>query len=175
MNRTIGMLLIGLFLGGGIGFVTAASQNVALEGHDHGNPAHHAGGSHDHAAMAAAAAGPVAHHNHDELLSLPAGPEAPTLAVKVVPDPVSGWNLHIITTRFRFAPEHAGKANAAHEGHAHVYLNGRKVARQYGPWMHIAELPAGDNEIAVTLNANDHRPLAIDGEPLRAVTTVSVE
>ncbi len=35
MNRAIAMLLIGLALGFGIGFVAAASNGVTLDGHDH--------------------------------------------------------------------------------------------------------------------------------------------
>ncbi|PWK56984.1 hypothetical protein C8D95_103220 [Silicimonas algicola] len=35
MNRAIAMLLIGLALGFGIGFVVAASNGVTLDGHDH--------------------------------------------------------------------------------------------------------------------------------------------
>ena len=59
--RQLALLLIGLFFGGGIGFLIAASQGITLDGHDHGNPAHHGGAEHaEHA--------PV---------DLPAGADAP--------------------------------------------------------------------------------------------------
>lgn len=171
MDRSIPLLLIGLFFGGGIGFVAAAGSGVTLDGHDHRS-------HHQHAAAIASSDG-SAHkgpggtaHKHGELLSVPEGVEAPTLAVDVVPDPVAGWNLHIRTTNFRFAPEHASREHRPGEGHAHVYVNGRKIARQYGAWMHIADLPRGISTVEVSLNSNDHRPLAVGSEPLAARVTV---
>lgn len=173
MDRSIPMLLLGLFFGTGIGFTVAATGNIAIDGHDHSNPAHHGGAPQEgaHAAM------PGGHgtHGHDQMLSLAAGPDAPDLDIAVTPDPATGWNLRIDTRNFRFAPEHASGAHVDGEGHAHVYVNGRKVARHYGEWFHIADLPNGDNTVEVTLNANDHRALAVDGKPLRAAVKISVD
>jgi hypothetical protein len=171
MDRSIPMLLIGLVFGGGIGFVVAAGQGFTLDGHDHGVAGQH---------MAHDSAGPDndsgshAQHGHGEPLSLAAGPDAPTLEIALMPDPDSGWNLHVMTTGFRFAPQNAGKPHVPGEGHAHVYVNGKKIARLYGPWMHIAALPGGAATLEVTLNANDHRPLAVEGEPLAARISVNV-
>ncbi|QIE55078.1 hypothetical protein G5B40_06180 [Pikeienuella piscinae] len=156
MDR-LALLVIGLVLGGGVGFVTAAGFGVTLDGHDHSAP----GG---HAAMAQMA------HEDDSALDISAGPSAPTVALELARDPVSGWNLHLVTGNFRFAPEKAGAAPVAGEGHAHLYVNGRKVSRLYGSWTHIAELPPRA-ELRVTLNANDHRPLAVAGAPVAAVAT----
>ena len=39
-----------------------------------------------------------------------------------------------------------------------------KIGRLYGAWMHIATLPKGEVTVKATLNANDHRPLSIDGQ-----------
>lgn len=166
MDRSLALLGIGLVFGGGIGFLVAAANGVTLDGHDHDmstNQTAHSG----HGDPATAAP-----HNHDDLLSLPTGDDAPTLKVAVVKDPVSGWNLQLMTSNFRFAPDHASQAHVAGEGHAHVYVNGDKLARLYSPWMHIASLPDGTAHIEVTLNANDHRALAIDGTPIRAMVMV---
>jgi hypothetical protein len=89
------------------------------------------------------------------------GPTAPTLDFVIVEDEVGGWNLQIQTTNFRFAPENVNGANRDGEGHAHIYVNGEKIARVYGPWFHIGSLPEERNEVAVTLNANDHSGLAV--------------
>lgn len=35
MDRSVAMFLVGLILGGGIGFVVAAANGVTLDGHDH--------------------------------------------------------------------------------------------------------------------------------------------
>lgn len=154
--QPLAVLALGLIYGGGIGFTLAAANNASFAGHDH-------------AAAAAHAAGAANAHDHDKVLDV-SGPEAPTLDVTLEPDPVSGFNLHLRTANFRFAPENAGKGNRPGEGHAHLYVNGEKIARLYGPWTHIAELPP-QARIAVTLNSNDHATLAIGNEPIRAELT----
>ena len=57
---------------------------------------------------------------------------------------------------------------------AHLYINGEKVARLYGPWYHIAYLEPGKNEILVTLNANNHGEYLHDGEVIADTVTVYV-
>lgn len=61
------------------------------------------------------------------------------------------------------------------EGHAHVYVNGAKIGRLYGPWLHLPNLPKGEVTVEVTLNANDHRPLAVNGAPITAREVLTVE
>jgi hypothetical protein len=111
-------------------------------------------------------------HQHAAAIEIPPGPAAPSVAVAVARDAVGGWNLRIETKNFRFAPEHASLPHIAGEGHAHLYVNGRKAARIYGPWHHIEALPAGQVEIAVSLTANDHRDFSVGGRTVRATTTV---
>lgn len=157
MTRSVALFLIGLFFGGGAGFLLAASYGITLDGHDHGDPAQHAGG--------------VEHHHADPLV-LPADAAAPTLAVELITDPTGGWNLHLRTTGFAFAPEHASGTHVPGEGHAHVYANGEKLGRIYGNWSHIGTLPKGPVEVTVTLNTNDHRPIMVGDRPLEASVTV---
>lgn len=172
MSRSLALFGIGLVFGGGIGFLVAAGNGVTLDGHDHSDPRAHGESAHDdmHDTMNANGA----HASHDAVISLPDAIDAPRLDVAITPDPVSGWNLHLMVLNFRFAPEHASRPHIPGEGHAHVYMNGTKIARLYGPWFHIANLPAGDNEVIVTLTANDHSQLAVGDKPLRQVVTVSV-
>lgn len=111
-------------------------------------------------------------HDHGKILSLPAGPTAPTLDFELLKDAVGGWNLHIKTTHFDFSPETVNAANEAGRGHAHIYVNGKKLARVYGSWFHIAKLPDGPYKLNVTLNANDHGTLAVAGKPLSVTKTI---
>jgi len=60
------------------------------------------------------------------------------------------------------------------EGHAHVYVDGEKVGRAYGEWFHLKGVAPGDREIRVTLQTNGHSEYAVDGQPVQAVTTLSV-
>lgn len=99
----------------------------------------------------------------------------PTVRLDVQPDSESGWNIHVRATGFQFAPQNAGKAAKAGEGHAHLYVDGDKVARVYGPWYHLDadEVPKGEHTLSVELNGNDHSPVEADGEPVSDETTIT--
>ena len=99
----------------------------------------------------------------------------PTLDTAIHADPVSGWNLNVKTSNFTFDAAAAGRGNVEGHGHAHVYVNGMKLGRIYGDWYHIASLPKGRHEISVSLYANDHSGLALDGAKITSTTTVIVE
>ena len=101
-----------------------------------------------------------------------AGDPPPSLSLAVQPDPHAGWNLRLRTENFRFVPAHADQPVRPGEGHAHLMIDGRKVARLYAPWHHIAPLPAGPHRIEVTLHATDHALLLTNGAPVRAETEV---
>ncbi|MXY33296.1 MAG: hypothetical protein F4186_13335 [Boseongicola sp. SB0676_bin_33] len=159
MNRSFALFVIGLAFGGGIGFVLAAANGVTLDGHVHADDRllDQDGVSEESRAG----------HDHHKMLDL-AQSNAPTVDILVQKDPDEGWNLHVMTTGFTFSPANAGRSHVPGEGHAHVHVDGRKIARLYGPWMHIGTLPEGEVEIQVTLNANDHRLLSVDGVPVEA-------
>lgn len=159
MNTALPLLVIGLLFGGGVGFTIAAANGITLDGHDHA----------DHGAMTEMDHGSS---GHGEVLSLEANATSPTLAILVHEDPMSGWNLQIMTENFTFSPENASLAHIDGEGHAHVYVNGVKLGRLYGPWVHLDGLPEGEVTIEVTLNANDHRALAVDNVALSQMLTI---
>lgn len=160
MDRTIAMLVIGLIFGGGIGFVAAAGYGVTLEGHDHDDPAHHAAGT---------------GHDHATPIEIAEGPQAPALTVALTRDPMSGWNLRMSPRNFRFAPENASTGHVPGEGHAHVYVNGKKVMRAYGDWVHLGVLPTGDVTVTAALYGNDHRPLVVAGTPVADSVALTVD
>lgn len=110
-------------------------------------------GSEDPTLAAPAAASPTATTS-----ASPSAQVEAALSVTATPDPMAGANLHVVATGFRWAPEHASGPAVAGEGHAHVYVDGTKVGRLYGEWMHL-DLEAGRHEIRVSLNGNDHKDL----------------
>jgi hypothetical protein len=119
------------------------------------------------------------HHNHGEhgdhqTVSVLNDGSAPSLSVILHPDAVAGWNLELQTKNFSFSPETVNQANVPNSGHAHVYVDGIKLARVYGPWFHIPAQPTGLHTIAVELNANDHSPFAVAGNPVRVELKVTV-
>ena len=93
-------------------------------------------------------------------------------AFKLVKDPMSGWNVYLEVDHFTFTPENASQAHRQGEGHAHLYLNGSKIARLYGQWFHIPELIKATNELKVTLNSNDHQTLAVGEEVIEEIIYV---
>jgi hypothetical protein len=171
MPRTFIFLLIGLFFGAGFGFLIAAGSGAQLEGHAHGETeigdAAHDHTAHDHGQ------GDMSGHDHSQLIE--AATPAPTLALSIHPDGDQSRNLHIETTNFTFDPKAVNGPHVPGHGHAHVYINGVKQPRAYCPWVQLNALPVGTHEIRVTLTANDHSPLAVDGDPVEATTTVVIE
>lgn len=163
--KKLALFAIGLVFGGGIGFLVAASQGVTLDGHDHGDNAQH-GQTAEHAAMG--------HSSHDETVEFESHDQL-ELSMDVTPDSMSGYNLHFKSGGFDFAPENAGMDHVAGQGHAHLYVNGVKIARLYGQWVHIASLPKGNAEVVLTLTTNDHRTLTADGEPISLTAIVPVK
>lgn len=115
------------------------------------------------------------HENMAEKVRTEAGVEildaskAPKIQLELVVDESSGYALHIKTTRFRFAPENTGKTHVPGEGHAHIFIDNKKVGRAYGPWFYIGPQNKGEHEIKVTLNTNDHRYFLLEGKPIEAV------
>ncbi|MFC4216363.1 hypothetical protein ACFP4H_10335 [Pseudophaeobacter arcticus] len=157
MSRSLALFAIGLTFGCGIGFVVAAGNGITFTGHDHGDPAQHGGAEHQ---MESAG------HAHSQPLMITPGSTAPKIAIDVHKDPMSGWNLQVTTENFIFSPEHVSTADRPGEGHAHVYINGSKLTRLYGNWLHLGDLPKGSVEITVGLNANSHSPLMIGTDPI---------
>lgn len=144
--RALILFVIGLTLGTGIGFMLG----MPASDHDH---ASHSDMGHDHSALTAWT-----------------GP-APDIALQLTPDMGDAQNLLIDITGFTFTPETVNTAPVQGTGHAHVYIDGEKVGRAYGPWMLLAHAPSG-SVVRVTLNANDHTAWGIDGDPIVAEITV---
>ncbi len=98
---------------------------------------------------------------------------APQVAIMVEEDPMNGWNVTLSTDNFTFTPEMVNSENVDNTGHAHLYVDGVKIARLYGPHHHIPFLPVGDHEISVNLSSNDHSYYVIDGNRITARTIVT--
>lgn len=96
-------------------------------------------------------------------LEVPAGTAAPEVMLHAAKDTHGGWNLHLMTRNFVFTPEEAGAEDVMGQGHAHLYVNGKKVARVYGNWFHL-NLAQGVNKVKVSLNTNQHKDYAVNGK-----------
>ena len=115
----------------------------------------------------------VASMDHEHAMyEMPPGIAAPTLQLEVEPDSKEGWNLHLVTTNFHFAPAKAGGANEPGHGHAHLHVDGRKAARVYSEWYYLPPMGPGQHEIRVSLNTNDHSMYTAAGKMIEAAATV---
>lgn len=161
MNRGLALFAIGIIFGGGLGFTLAAGNGVTFDGHDHADVAQHGG----------MVGGGMSHDMPVEV----EGDDIPDVQISLIKDPMAGYNLHVRVENFKFAPQQASLAHAEGQGHAHVFVNGVKQGRLYGPWVHLPSLPKGEVTVQVMLNANNHQPLAVNGQPIMASTTLTVE
>lgn len=99
----------------------------------------------------------------------------PSVSLEAISDSKDGYNLHITTTNYTFTPEKVGESPTQNEGHAHLYVNGVKIARLYGPWFNISNsvLKDGENTVEVTLNANDHSEWMQNGTHISDIITIT--
>jgi hypothetical protein len=99
-----------------------------------------------------------------QLYEVPAGEVAPAIGLSVQPDMGGGYLVRLDTGDLVLAPGGA---------HAHLYVDGRQVARLYAPVHHV-ELEPGTRTLTAVLATGDHRLYASGGEAIRAETTVDV-
>jgi hypothetical protein len=103
---------------------------------------------------------------------------APTVNLEVQKDPTGGFNVRVLTSNFVWRPEMASKQHVVGEGHAHVYLDGRKIMRIYNEWFHLNTYQfatkAGEQLLSIEFVGNDHAPYTIQGTPLGAEQVINV-
>ncbi|MCM9078677.1 hypothetical protein [Streptomyces spororaveus] len=100
---------------------------------------------------------------------------APEVRLTVRPDSEDGWNLQLAVTNYRFTPDSTGGAALPGAGHAHLELDGSKLARLYGPWFHLpaAQVPEGAHTLTVRLYADDHTAWAVSGKPVEGTAQLT--
>jgi len=95
---------------------------------------------------------------------------APTASLELKKDPTGGFNVHVVTTNFTWRPEMASMKYVPGEGHAHVFLDGRKIMRIYNEWFHLNTYQfatkAGEQLLSIEFVGNDHAPYTIQGSPI---------
>lgn len=150
-------VITGLCLGVGI---TQTMANRGQHGHQTGNQHAHHGGSD--------------YGNNHKQLEIPVGQPIPEVDLIVTKDSMKGWNLEIKTSNFKLAPENVNQGPSFSEGHAHLFINGKKVTRLYSNWYYLDNLEPGTNEITVTLNANNHDDLVHNGKMISDIEIIEI-
>lgn len=149
-----------LLLGFGAGFALNSQSD-----HDHSH--------HDDEKMSESHSHSDGEMSHDHGMFMVDAANAPTVDFTVEEDAKSGWNVTLTTTNFAFAPQSVNGENVAGEGHAHLYVDGKKVARLYGSSYHYDGSFDGTKTFKVTLNANDHSEYAVGDEVIAAEKQVT--
>lgn len=158
MQKITLFVLAGLLMGFGVGFSVSDILNKENEhNHDHSSKVNH-----DQMR---------AKHSHSSYEVK--GELVPSIDMSVTEDSKSGWNIVLNTSNFKFTPENVGKENVEGEGHAHLYVDGEKVARLYGNFYHYDGKFEGTKKFKVTLNSNDHSEYSKDGKIIEAIVDVT--
>ena len=103
---------------------------------------------------------------------------APKATLDIQKDPTGGFNVQVVTSNFVWRPEMASMQHVSGEGHAHVYLDGRKIMRIYNEWFHLNtyqfSTKPGEQLLSIEFVGNDHAPYTIQGLPVGAEQVVDV-
>jgi len=103
---------------------------------------------------------------------------APKICLEIKKDPTGGFNVQVKTTNFLWRPELASMQHVSGEGHAHVYLDGRKIMRIYNEWFHLNTYQfstrSGEQLLSIEFVGNDHAPYTIQGLPVGVEQIVDV-
>jgi hypothetical protein len=101
-------------------------------------------------------------------------PKKTRVRVVVKTDAMKGYNLYVTTNGFTWAPNHVNQKHKRGEGHAHLYVDGEKLTRLYGPAFYLGELSPGTHAVRVTLNGNDHGDYKRGSEVVESEVEVNV-
>ncbi len=115
-------------------------------------------------------------HGHGSMSQDAIESEVPVgVEISAAAEPGGGVNVFIATENWRWAPEEVNKDHSPGAGHAHVYVDGVKVNRVYGPAYHLTGLSPGTHEVRVTLTTNSHDEMLVNGELVEDTVMVTVE
>lgn len=113
---------------------------------------------------------PAVDHSQHPLIEVDEAEPTPSMRIHMDADSMDGFNIFLETQNFRFTPQSVDTLPISNEGHAHLYVNGEKLARMYSPWHHLSGklLRDGINRLEVEFSTNDHSVWAVAGVPIGA-------
>ena len=83
-------------------------------------------------------------------------------------------DVQITTEGWLWTPDNVDGEHVPGEGHAHIYVDGVKIDRVYGPSYRLEGLEPGERQVRVTLNSNSHDELTYGGNAVEAVSIVTI-
>jgi len=108
---------------------------------------------------------------------LPSNISVPQIKLELLADKMDGFNLELILKNYELGPPNPiNKTDSGVvEGHAHLYINGTKVQRVYGPYVHLPRhlFIDGVNKLSVSLNDHNHQAWQLNsGEDVMATLLI---
>ena len=100
--------------------------------------------------------------------------DAPEVGVEVTPDS-GGWDVRLAFRRFRCSAPGAGPTAVTGRGLAHLFVDGRRVARLRAHEYHLPGrlIPRGTHHVTARLYADDGTAWAVHGEPVQSTADIT--
>ena len=89
-------------------------------------------------------------------------------------DDHGGVDIQITTEGWLWTPDNVDGEHVTGEGHAHIYVDGVKIGRIYGPTYYLEGVEAGERQVRISLNSNSHDELTYDGNAVEAIASVTI-
>jgi hypothetical protein len=116
------------------------------------------------------------HEGHMHAMHDVAAENAPRITeFRVEADAGGGWNVTLTVENFTFVEDGATDLPEGHAGHVHLSINGTEFGMYFARTFHIDELPKGPHELKVVLSSLEHADYAVNGRPIEASTSITVE
>ena len=154
--------------GSGISITLGFKDGTRLESEFVVKSMDHSGDSQErepHSGHGSGSTGPSPMHDGHGMKHEMHGENAPQLQVHTHKTDSGQWMLMIATENFAFSKEHQDGDHVDGEGHAHLYVDGEKIARVFSSRYELPHLVSGEYETRVGLFTNNHMAYAVDGEP----------
>ncbi|MFE9876731.1 nuclear transport factor 2 family protein [Streptomyces sp. NPDC005784] len=100
---------------------------------------------------------------------------APEVAIEIQPDSAGSWDVRLTVRHFRFSPAGARAVPVAGRGIAHLYVDGRTVARLRSAEYQLAGhlVPRGTHHVTARLYADDGTVWAVHGKPVESTADIT--
>ncbi|WP_308311417.1 hypothetical protein [Streptomyces sp. D2-8] len=100
---------------------------------------------------------------------------APGVGIEVQPDAAGGWDVRLTVRNFRFSPTGAAARAVAGRGLAHLFVDGRPVARLRAPAYRLDTrlVPRGTHHVTARLYADDGTVWVVDGKPVESTADIT--
>ncbi|GGN90202.1 hypothetical protein GCM10011579_085940 [Streptomyces albiflavescens] len=100
---------------------------------------------------------------------------APEVSIEIQPDSDDSWDVTLTVHHFRFSPTGTRPAPVAGRGIAHLYVDGRTIARLRTAEYHLAGdlVPRGTHHVTARLYADDGTVWAVHGKPVESTADIT--